>query len=429
MIDHINTTRDAHVITIEDPIEYLHRDNAVHHQPARNRRRHAVVRLCAAQRAPPGPGRHPGRRNARHGNDRDGDARRRDRPPGVLDAAHPRRDGNHQPHHLGVPAAPAETDPPAAGVGAEGRGGAAPDPAQDGTGRAPGVEVLVATPFIKDCIVDKDKTHLIAGAIAQGTSQYGMQTFDQSIFSLFSQDIDQLRRGAALGVERRRIQAQGAGHLDHRGPVARPDGRTRSSASPAAGRRRQLPNARDHALRSKIAQPVPDAYTAALVDALASGSFGGRSVRTTAHPPRAAMPTTSPRPGAPQARIAPSTTAGWRCAAARLESAIRHRGPATGSSRRLQSRPASADDVVQKAVTEVFEEVDENALLDARLRAAAAGPGAGGTRRQGPRPAGARTGRPGLLASKPMLRKAQEVAPPPTTIREMHPRRKFARPS
>ena len=43
----------------------------------------------------------------------------------------------------------------------------------------------MATPFIKDCIVDKDKTHLIAGAIAQGTSQYGMQTFDQSIFSLF----------------------------------------------------------------------------------------------------------------------------------------------------------------------------------------------------------------------------------------------------
>jgi twitching motility protein PilT len=60
-------------------------------------------------------------------------------------------------------------------------------PRQDGTGRSPGVEVLVATPFIKDCIVDKDKTHLIAGAIAQGTSQYGMQTFDQSIFSLFQQ--------------------------------------------------------------------------------------------------------------------------------------------------------------------------------------------------------------------------------------------------
>jgi twitching motility protein PilT len=58
-------------------------------------------------------------------------------------------------------------------------------PRQDGRGRAPAVEVMISTPFIRDCIVDKEKTHLIHGAIAAGTSQYGMQTFDQSIFSLF----------------------------------------------------------------------------------------------------------------------------------------------------------------------------------------------------------------------------------------------------
>src|SRR4051812_33442495 len=57
-------------------------------------------------------------------------------------------------------------------------------PKADGKGRAPAVEVLISTAFIRDCIVDKEKTHLIPGAIAQGTSQYGMQTFDQSIFSL-----------------------------------------------------------------------------------------------------------------------------------------------------------------------------------------------------------------------------------------------------
>ena len=60
-------------------------------------------------------------------------------------------------------------------------------PKSDGKGLAPAVEVLISTPFIRDCIMDKEKTHLIHGAIAQGTSQYGMQTFDQSIFSLFSQ--------------------------------------------------------------------------------------------------------------------------------------------------------------------------------------------------------------------------------------------------
>jgi twitching motility protein PilT len=51
----------------------------------------------------------------------------------------------------------------------------------------PAVEVMISTPYIRDCIVDKEKTHLIHGAIAQGTSQYGMQTFDQSIYSLFEQ--------------------------------------------------------------------------------------------------------------------------------------------------------------------------------------------------------------------------------------------------
>jgi twitching motility protein PilT len=61
-------------------------------------------------------------------------------------------------------------------------------PRADGNGRCPAVEVLIATPFIRDCVVDKEKTHLIQGAIAAGTSQYGMQTFDQSLLGL-------LRRG------------------------------------------------------------------------------------------------------------------------------------------------------------------------------------------------------------------------------------------
>jgi twitching motility protein PilT len=60
-------------------------------------------------------------------------------------------------------------------------------PKIDGKGRAAAVEVMISTPFIRDCIVDKEKTHLIPSAIAAGTSQYSMQTFDQSIFSLVEQ--------------------------------------------------------------------------------------------------------------------------------------------------------------------------------------------------------------------------------------------------
>lgn len=62
-------------------------------------------------------------------------------------------------------------------------------PRADGTGRALAAEVLVATPFIKDAIADMDKTSLIHGAIAAGGSEYGMQTFDQSILRLCQQNV------------------------------------------------------------------------------------------------------------------------------------------------------------------------------------------------------------------------------------------------
>ena len=62
-------------------------------------------------------------------------------------------------------------------------------PRADGLGRVPAVEVMVATPFIRDCIVDKDRTPQIHTAIAAGTSQYGMQTFDQSIFQLYKKEL------------------------------------------------------------------------------------------------------------------------------------------------------------------------------------------------------------------------------------------------
>ncbi len=62
-------------------------------------------------------------------------------------------------------------------------------PRADGNGRAAAIEVMITTPLIRDCIIDKDKTHLIPGAIGSGTSQYGMQTFDQAIFALFRQGL------------------------------------------------------------------------------------------------------------------------------------------------------------------------------------------------------------------------------------------------
>ena len=62
-------------------------------------------------------------------------------------------------------------------------------PRSDGNGRVPAAEVLRITNFIRDCIENKDKTKMIHEAIAQGTSQYGMQTFDQSIYQLYKRDL------------------------------------------------------------------------------------------------------------------------------------------------------------------------------------------------------------------------------------------------
>jgi twitching motility protein PilT len=59
----------------------------------------------------------------------------------------------------------------------------------DGQGRVPAVEVMVTTGYIRDCIMNPDKTRMIRDAIAAGTSQYGMQTFDQSLFDLYSRSL------------------------------------------------------------------------------------------------------------------------------------------------------------------------------------------------------------------------------------------------
>jgi len=84
-------------------------------------------------------------------------------------------------------------------------------PKPRGEGRVPAVEVLTTTAFIRDCIADREKTHLIHGAIAQGTSQYGMQTFDQSIFSLYEQgfvELDEALRWAS-NVDDFKLKVQG----------------------------------------------------------------------------------------------------------------------------------------------------------------------------------------------------------------------------
>ncbi|MGE3404564.1 MAG: type IV pilus twitching motility protein PilT [Vicinamibacterales bacterium] len=84
-------------------------------------------------------------------------------------------------------------------------------PKADSKGRAPAVEVLISTAFIRDCIMDKEKSHLIHGAIAQGTSQYGMQTFDQSIYGLYEKGLVSYEEALrwASNVDEFKLKVQG----------------------------------------------------------------------------------------------------------------------------------------------------------------------------------------------------------------------------
>mgnify|MGYP005648222003 CR=1 FL=1 len=54
-----------------------------------------------------------------------------------------------------------------------------------GPGRIPAVEILVATDTIRQMIIDPEETLRIKQAIEEGSGQYGMQSFDQSLMKLF----------------------------------------------------------------------------------------------------------------------------------------------------------------------------------------------------------------------------------------------------
>jgi twitching motility protein PilT len=211
MVDYINRARAAHIITIEDPIEYLHRDQkaVINQREVGSDTRSFAYALRSALRQDPDV--------ILVGEMRDQET--------IETALHAAETGHlvfstlhtldatetinriisvfppHQQKQIRLQIATVLKSAISQRL----------IPRADGSGRAPAVEVLISTPFIKDCIVDKEKTHLIQGAIAQGTSQYGMQSFDQSIFSLYSEGLityDEALRWAS-NVDEFKLKVQG----------------------------------------------------------------------------------------------------------------------------------------------------------------------------------------------------------------------------
>src|SRR5256885_8347355 len=213
MIDHINQTRSAHVMTVEDPIEFLHRDNKsmVNQREVAVDTRSFAQALRSALRQDPdvilvGEMRdfetiETGLLAAETGHlvfstlhtlDATETINR------IISVFPP-----HQQKQIRLQLASVLKAVVSQRL----------MPKADGKGRAPAVEVLISTPFIRDCIVDKEKTHLIHSAIAAGTSQYGMQTFDQSIFMLFQQGhvaYEEALRWAS-NVDEFKLKVQGIG--------------------------------------------------------------------------------------------------------------------------------------------------------------------------------------------------------------------------
>ena len=211
MIDHINRTRAMHVMTIEDPIEFLHRDNKsiVNQREVSTDTKSFAGALRSALRQDPDV--------ILVGEMRDFD---------TIDTALLAAETGHLVFSTLHTLDATETItriitvyPPhqqkqirlqLASV-LKAVVSQRLIPRADGTARAPAAEVMIGTPFVRDCIVDKEKTHLIRTAIAQGTSQYGMQTFDQSIFSLFEQKLvsyDEAMRWAS-NVDEFKLKVQG----------------------------------------------------------------------------------------------------------------------------------------------------------------------------------------------------------------------------
>ena len=229
MIDYINTTRAAHIMTVEDPIEYLHRD----HHSLVNQREVAVDTRSFASSL----------RSALR-QDPDvilvGEMRDFETVETALLAAETGHlvfstlhtlDATETVNRIITVFPPHQQRQIRIQLASVLRAAISQRllPRADGLGRVPAVEVMVTTAFIRDCIVDKDKTSQIHGAIAAGTSQYGMQTFDQSIFGLYQQGfvtLDEALRWAS-NVDEFKLKVQG---ISTTGDMARDEMARRAGA-------------------------------------------------------------------------------------------------------------------------------------------------------------------------------------------------------
>jgi twitching motility protein PilT len=185
MIDHINATRNEHVMTVEDPIEFLHRDkkSIVNQREVDVDTKGFSLALRSALRQDP-----------------DvilvGEMRDYETIETALTAAETGHlvfstlhtlDATETINRIIAVFPPHQQKQIRLQLGAVLKAVISLRlmPRADGLGRVPAAEILIRTNYVRECIENKEKTKSIKDAIQQGTSQYGMQTFDQSLYSLY----------------------------------------------------------------------------------------------------------------------------------------------------------------------------------------------------------------------------------------------------
>ncbi len=185
IVDHINRTRQGHIITVEDPIEYMHSD-----------------RLCFVNQREIGEDAidFPGALKAAMRQNPDvilvGEMRDLTTIETALTAAETGHLVMSTLHTLDaretvtrvINAFPEHQRDQARLVLANVLRGVISQrliPRADGAGMVPSVEVMVSSERVSEHLADKVKTRDLHEVIAQGYSTYGMQTFDQSLMNLF----------------------------------------------------------------------------------------------------------------------------------------------------------------------------------------------------------------------------------------------------
>ncbi len=189
MIDHINSNRTAHVVTVEDPIEYLHRD-----------------RKCIINQREVGfdtTGFAPALKSALR-QDPDvilvGEMRDLETAETALAAAETGHLVLSTLHTIDAPETISRIIsmfPPhlqrhvrlqlsnvLKGVISQRL-----IPRVEGTGRVAAVEVMISTGRVRELIDDQEKTVQLRDTIAKGYTTYGMQTFDQALMDLVKREV------------------------------------------------------------------------------------------------------------------------------------------------------------------------------------------------------------------------------------------------